>query len=417
MAKRFVHFKTKVNFNAATLGTDYTNDSIVFINDSQEIWTHGQFFAIPEAYKTKITNLETAVSALQAAQGTDFALRKVSDGTNTYIASNGKETLNLRAGAHTNVTVDPETGNVTIASTLTPSSYFPNASGTALETKVAELEAAKYDVVGANAVTVTEAEGVKTVGLKLDNSGDITFTDSEAGLKATIADVDTLVPVNGLKAGDKVLKLEGKKLSATVALSVDSTADTDGKKYIRLTGVDGADLGKIDIAEFVKDGMVDTVKFDDATKMLTITFNTAAGKDAVDVDLTSLVDTYDGANVKLKTIAYDETEAVEPAAGDTLDSVVINLVKRDRELKAELDKINSDIRDVQSGSLVSIEKGTDGKFVTTTVSAKSNNKQQVSVAVKTDVAIADATAAADGLATAYAVKSYVDDLFAWDEKD
>lgn len=47
MAKRFVLFNTKEGFSKATLGTEYDNNSIVFIKDSKEIWTHGTFFATP----------------------------------------------------------------------------------------------------------------------------------------------------------------------------------------------------------------------------------------------------------------------------------------------------------------------------------------------------------------------------------
>lgn len=417
MTKLFVHFKTKVAFNAAVLGTDYTANSIVFIQDSQEIWTHNTFYAIPEAYKNKITTLETAVSALQAAQADDFAFRKISDGENTFITTSGKETLNLKSGAHTNIAVDPTTGEVTIGSTLTPSSYFPNASGTELTTKVEALENAQYDVVGSDVVTVDTVDDTKTVDLKVDNSGDITFTKSAAGLKAEITDIDTLVSINGIKANDKILKIENKKLSANIALSVDTEADEEGKKYIRLTGVDGADLGKIDIADFIKDGMLDDVEFDEDTKDLTLTFNTSAGKNEIVANLGTLVDIYDGSNLKLKAIAIPSEDAVEPSANDTVDSAIANLIKRDRELDTKIDEIAEGLSEAKAGGLDELEKGTDGKFVTTTVSAKSNNKQQVSVAVKTDVAIADATSTEDGLATANAVRAYVENMLAWEEKD
>ena len=67
MAKLFVHFNTKTAFTGATKGTEYDDTSIVFIKDTQEIWTHGQYYAIPDAYKTKITNLETKVDTLEKA--------------------------------------------------------------------------------------------------------------------------------------------------------------------------------------------------------------------------------------------------------------------------------------------------------------------------------------------------------------
>ena len=60
----FVHVAKKSTFTSE-LQEQYTN-SIVFIKDSQEIYTHGTFYAIPDSYKGKITSLESAVAALQA---------------------------------------------------------------------------------------------------------------------------------------------------------------------------------------------------------------------------------------------------------------------------------------------------------------------------------------------------------------
>lgn len=56
----FVHINKKVSFTDE-LKSKYVN-SIVFIKDSQEIWTHDTFYAIPEEYKNKILELEQKVS-------------------------------------------------------------------------------------------------------------------------------------------------------------------------------------------------------------------------------------------------------------------------------------------------------------------------------------------------------------------
>lgn len=55
----FVHINKKVNFTDE-LKSKYVN-SIVFIKDTQEIWTHDTFYAIPEEYKNKISELEQKV--------------------------------------------------------------------------------------------------------------------------------------------------------------------------------------------------------------------------------------------------------------------------------------------------------------------------------------------------------------------
>ena len=65
-------------------------------------------------------------------------------------------------------------------------------------------------------------------------------------------------------------------------------------------------------------------------------------------------------------------------------------------------------------ALQSVSKGTDGTYVITTVSNKANNTQTIGVSVTTKT-VADATSTSNGLATAYDTKSYVDNLFAWEE--
>lgn len=199
-------------------------------------------------------------------------------------------------------------------------------------------------------------------------------------------------------------------LKTQINFSIDSTAGSDGKKYLRLTGANGADLGKVDIAEFVKDGMLNSASFNEANHKLTLTFNTDSGKDAIEVDLSKLVDVYDGANLKLNSVAIPETYSA-PAAGDSVDSAIANLIKKDSELKGAIDTLEA--------NQLTIEKGTDGNFVTTTVTAKADNKQKVSVAVTT-AEVATATADANGLATANDVKTYITaqiaDAFDWYEQ-
>ena len=55
----FVHINKKASFTDE-LKSKYVN-SIVFIKDTQEIWTHNTFYAIPEKYKNKISELEQKV--------------------------------------------------------------------------------------------------------------------------------------------------------------------------------------------------------------------------------------------------------------------------------------------------------------------------------------------------------------------
>lgn len=118
----FVHVAKKSTFTSG-LQEQYTN-SIVFIKDSQEIYTHGTFYAIPDSYKGKITSLESAVAALQAAK----AFSKVSDGTNVAESPSHDGTLKFNKGSNVNITVG--TDGVTISAADTK---YTQGSGISIE--------------------------------------------------------------------------------------------------------------------------------------------------------------------------------------------------------------------------------------------------------------------------------------------
>lgn len=107
--KMFIHIQSKTTFTEE-LQQKYTN-SIVFIKDTQEIWTHGTFYAIPEVYKNKITSLESAVAALQAIK----AFSKISDGQHVAESPTSSGTIVFTGSGTTKVTVGE--GGVTITST------------------------------------------------------------------------------------------------------------------------------------------------------------------------------------------------------------------------------------------------------------------------------------------------------------
>ena len=174
-------------------------------------------------------------------------------------------------------------------------------------------------VSGENAINVdsTTATAPK-VSLVLDPAqGNVKLSQSAAGLKAEVE--IPAATVTGVKTGDKVLALEGTKLTSTISLSVDADAGEDGKKYIRLKGIDGADLGKVDTADFVKDGMLTDAKYSTATHKITLTFNTDSGKEAIELDLNDLVNVYKAGNGL--ALATDGTFSINTDITATKDSV------------------------------------------------------------------------------------------------
>lgn len=187
-------------------------------------------------------------------------------------------------------------------------------------------------VEGTNTVVATTTDHAVSVSLKTSDKGNVKFTQDTDGLSANV----TIPPatVTGVKSSDKVLALDGTELISTISLSIDATAGDDGKKYIRLKGIDGADLGKIDIADFVKDGMLDSASLvtnpegQDAGTYIKLTWNTDGGKQPMYINVTSLIDIYtngDGLTLTDHEFSVDWTKVAKKSDLDTVTGKVSTL--------------------------------------------------------------------------------------------
>ena len=168
-------------------------------------------------------------------------------------------------------------------------------AATAQSTAEAAQTTADSKIASVTGDTTVKAETVDhavTLSLATSDKGNVKFTQDADGLSANVT--IPAATVTGVAANDKVLSLTNKLVSATIGLDYgDATTEAlNGKKAIKLLGKEGVVISEIDASAFIKDGMIQSVEFDTQTKHVTITFNTAAGRDAIDVDLSTLVDTY-----------------------------------------------------------------------------------------------------------------------------
>lgn len=131
-----------------------------------------------------------------------------------------------------------------------------------------------------------------TIGIKLDpTQGNVTLNLGANGLKAE--DTTALRDVTG----QNFIKKNGTNVEGHLNL----TYNTKTKK-INLEGFDSSIIASIDATAFIKDGMINTVELvtdpesHDPGTYLVITFNTDAGKDAIYLDVTGLIDVYRGTN-------------------------------------------------------------------------------------------------------------------------
>lgn len=143
------------------------------------------------------------------------------------------------------------------------------------DTKVAALAKEDARIAKLVADETTRAKGEeKTLGDRLK----VVEDDINTGTK--IAD------------GEKLIQKNEKKELFT-DLCVDIKKETEGT-FIVIYGDKGKtrEISKVNANAFVKDGLLESATYNANTHILTLTFNTDAGKSAIDVDLGTLVDTY-----------------------------------------------------------------------------------------------------------------------------
>lgn len=252
LKKLFVY----VNFN--TNGTELTSaiaelvrvsnekykDRIFFLENTGEIISHGHKFGVSDEVKSQIAALQTESANLQTSVKALTGL------------------ANVPATA----------GEVTISDTSVIGEYV-------------HAQILKNKTI----VAAKENSGI-TVEQTADGAGTTTYT---VGLdQSVIVDGKTIVTDGGkLKTAVKLVK----KYCADETPTTNSTfydsktavpADTSVHPVILLTDNAGAILDIVDGNEFVTDGMLDTVTYDDATGTLTFTWNTDSGrKESTSIDI------------------------------------------------------------------------------------------------------------------------------------
>lgn len=246
----------------------------------------------------------------------------------------------------------------------------------------ADIKQTKY-IAGKNITLTDKEDNIKEISAGTDES----VTSAITSLRE---DLDTAEDnINGHEL--RITTLENSKLteSDTITIKTDNylTIDYNSEnKHLSLKDKKGNIVSEIDASVFVKDGMLDSVELysigDDT--YLRFVFNTTSGKEDINVKVTELIDIYDGQGCiditdKIISLKYDSSKLSVNTQG--------NLTLTEDYLK-------------------NISKGTDGTYVTTEISQKSNGNQTIGTSVKVQ-AISSANEANNGLVEAKDVKEYV----------
>ena len=166
--------------------------------------------------------------------------------------------------------------------------YLKSSDKTALQEAI-DAKVAKTDYDTKVAALAKEDERIA----KLVADETKRATGEEKTLSDRLDAIDTTINVGTkIKEGEKLLQRNEEKELFT-DLCVDIKKDTEGT-FIVIYGDSGKtkEICRANANAFVTDGLLESATYNAKTHILTLTFNTDAGKSAIDVDLGTLVDTY-----------------------------------------------------------------------------------------------------------------------------
>lgn len=345
--------------------------------------TYATLKAIADAL-TIINGADTVEGSIAKAEkdAKDYADEKVAalDFTDSAVDGQFVDSVSEADGV-VSVTRKPITSNdkSVVLNTANGVDLSVNIDGTTIlrdgETGVLSVaSAALVQYVGANAIKVSEVqEGNKTISLAI-NSADKVLTQTTDGL---------LTNINL------------------------TWSNTDG---LKLMGKEGTVIATIPATDFIKDGMLENVELKAASveepigeetegTFLVFTFNTDAGKEVINLDVTSLIDIYTAGNginiagkvVSIKRDASSEAFLTVGADGLKLSGVqdAINAAKA--ESQAAIDKVEASVGLAADGSFVAPTDSNYTDAATSVMDAISKLDAQVKA---NETAIAETEAAA-----------------------
>ena len=292
---------------------------------------------------SSVNALEIAVAALPESFVTD-----VKDASGNSVVVDGVVTLGDYA---TKADLEEAIGNVDFSSLATKeevsNGLATKADASAVYTKT-EVDA--NFVAKEGYVAYTQDEKDKLAGLaNIKSVGDNLSVDENGKLEVSIPEVE--VPFQSVAEGDKVLKLENGVLSSTLSYARENIEGVDS---LVLKGLNGEVIGSVPVADFVADGMLESVTPVEGTNKFLFTFKTGNGTtESFEVDFSKFVDVYHADNntieldsttntfsVKANVFdAYGDASKAETASKSYADGLVAEV---NTEVAKKLDKTSFD---------------------------------------------------------------------------
>lgn len=236
------------------------------------------------------------------------------------------------------------------------STLTKNAIYSAINAKVASVE---FTVPGTFKFLNGNGEVINTITL-------VTATQQQAGFMSAEDKkaLDDLINNKfTIKASDSLLALnENMELFSKISLSYENNK-------IKLFGQNEKAISEIDASDFIKDGMLNQVELvqdpegEEAGTYLKLVFNTDAGKQPILVNVTRLVNQYDGSKLVLTGYQALEENATPITETDTVNQAIAKLAKLIEENEqiaaAALVDINNRISKAESATSQTLQQAKD----------------------------------------------------------
>lgn len=235
--KKLIHFKSKEKFNEELANANIKDTSIVFIQDSKEIWTHSQFYATPltiEEIEAIVANSPTTEELLAKIAAETSAREKAIEDTTTELT----ELITLEQNR---AQAAEETLTTNLSNEITRSTTQDEAHDAAIAKEISDRETAITTEVNDrnNAIKV---ETDRAVAAEATLQSNITTLDNELDTevsRATNAEqtLQTAIDTEVSRAKAAETELDGKITNhtditdAALALKADK-ADTYTKDQV-----------------------------------------------------------------------------------------------------------------------------------------------------------------------------------------
>ena len=262
--------------------------------------------AIPTTYATK-AEVEEAIGDI------DFSTLATKEEVSTSLAAKADaSTVYTKEEVDAELTKKLEANDVSTFATKSEVEVKADAS-----TVYTKDEADGKYVAKEGYVAYTQEEKDKLAGLaNIKSVGDNLSVDENGKLEVSIPEVE--VPFQSVAEGDKVLKLENGVLSSTLSYAREAVEGVDS---LVLKGIDGNVIGSVPVADFVADGMLESVTPVEGTNKFLFTFKTGNGTtESFEVDFSKFVDVYKGDDATIELDSTTNTFSVKANVFDAYGS-------------------------------------------------------------------------------------------------